>query len=76
METKFAIVELKYEEKKTFIVRLKWIKAMKPKPSAVDLHFCYISTDLTAEPNFGAKYLKTFDGESGYFKVFIRKITG
>lgn len=72
----FAIVELKYDEKKMFVVSTDCIKDFKPKYSPMESFLCFISTDITEEPNFSAPYFKTFDGRSGIFKVFIRKITG
>lgn len=76
VETKmsFAVVELKYQEKKTFTVAVECIQNFQPKASAVESYFCYISTDITEEPDFNAKYMKTFDGQPGLFKVFIKKI--
>lgn len=71
----FVIVELKYVEKRMFIVPIKNIQSSKPKASAVDAYFCYISMDLTEEPNFNAKYCEKFDGSPGLFRVFIKKIT-
>lgn len=70
----FAIVELKYVEKGMYIVPIGNIKSSKPKVST-DPYFCYISADLTEEPNFDAKYYEKFEGSPGVFKVFIRKIT-
>ncbi len=71
----FAIVELKYVEKGMHIVPIGNIQSSKPKVSTMDPYFCYISTDITGEPNFDAKYHEKFDGTPGVFKVFIRKIT-
>lgn len=71
----FALVELKYVEKGMYIVPITNIQSSKPKVSAIDPYFCYISTNLTDEPDFDAKYYEKFDGTAGIFKVFIRKIT-
>lgn len=71
----YAIVELKYVEKRMFIVSVDNIQSSKPKVSSADPYFCYISTDLTDEPDFDAKYFEKFDGTPGVFKVFIRKMT-
>lgn len=73
---KFAIVEPKYMPKKFVIVPIANVKNYKAKYSPVEEFYCYISNDLSDEPNFEATYKEKIDGEPGRFKVFIRKVTG
>lgn len=51
------------------------IKDFNGKFTPIEAFLCYISTDISEEPNFDAKYLKIFDSQSGLFKVFIKKLT-
>lgn len=72
----FAIVELKYMERKYFTVRIESIKNYNPKKASIESFLCYISTDLSEDADFGAAYYQKFVGEPGLFKVFVRKVTG
>lgn len=73
---KCAVVELKYVPKKFFIVRTDYLKDFKGKYSSFESVLCYVSNDLSDEPNFVAKYSEKYDVEPGVYKVFIKKITG
>lgn len=72
----FAVVELKYMPKKTFIVRISWIKNYVRNHSPVQEFYCYISTDLAEDPDFSSKYYLKFNGTPGLFKVFVHITTG
>lgn len=72
----FAVVELKYVKKRTFIVPISWIKNYKINHSLTQEFYCYISTDLKDDPNFEIKYLLKFNGNAGLFKVFVLTVTG
>lgn len=72
----FAVVELKYMPKKTFIVPITWIKNYVAKHLPTVEFYCYISTNLKDDPNFQAKYYVKFTGTAGLFKVFILTVTG
>ncbi len=72
----YAVVEPKYMPKKSFIVRISWIKNYVPTYLPTVEFYCYISTDLNDDPNFRAKYYMKFNGTPGLFKVFILTVKG
>lgn len=72
----FAVVELKYMPKKTFVVPLAWVKNYIRGHLPTAEFFCYISSDLKESANFEAKYFIKYTGIAGLFKVFVLFITG
>lgn len=74
---KFAVIEYKYVAGKTHIVPLKCIKKYSPKSKQTESFLCYISPNISDEPDFNVKYSKEpFNGSVGIFKVFVLKVTG
>lgn len=73
---KFAVVELKYVQGKTYIVPISWIRKFKQKFSRTESFLCYISVTISDVPDFEAEYRKEeFNGTAGIYKVFVLKVT-
>ncbi len=73
---RYAVVELKYVPRKTFVVPINWIKDYSAVHGSTYEFYCYISTNLKDEPDFVAKYYMKFNGTPGRFKVFVLTTTG
>lgn len=73
---KFAVVELKYVPGKTYIVPINWIKKFNKKFKQTESLLCYISLNISDEPNFDVDYYKEeLKCAAGMFKVFVLKVT-
>lgn len=73
----FAVIELKYDEGKIFVVKKKWILNSKERYNKTDDEFCFWSNNFEDSPDqMKCEYSKKFTGEPALFKVFVIKLTG
>lgn len=73
---KFAVVEMKYDEGKTFIVQIAWLLNFTNKYNKTDDFLCFISTNLEDDIDLESGYSVKFNGQPSLFKVFVLKLTG